>query len=203
MEQDTTQILQNKVDKLKLLGLTDNLKNIIPSNVHQDDSVRDIALIKSLSAYPRIQRKILEIRGLEYDEKEKQVIKVAEERMNHNGARLVADILKTIAEETEWASFSEEEINSRIVHHFEENIFYILFNAEEYNLQSKYFGYIINMFQVIIDASFHKAKSGKYINTLGRTYDEGIMRRALDTGQLTKKQEEGFLTKYNPFKKSG
>lgn len=195
-----SQKLQNKVDKLKTLNLVSNIHNLTPPHKQEEDSLRDIALVNALSAHPRIQRKILEIRGLEWNPKTKIFEQVAEPRMNHNGAKLVADILTTIAEETEWASYSEEEINSRIIHHFEENIPYLLFYAEEHELQPKYFGYIINMLQVFIDASFHKAKAGKYINTLGRTYDEGTLRRALDIDSQKTKVQQGFLEKYNPFK---
>ena len=201
-EESTTQQLQNKVDKLKLLNLAQNIHNLTPPQQVSEDASRDIALVNALSSHPRIQRKVLEIRGLEWNPKKKMFEQIAEPRMNINGAKLVADILTTIAEEIEWASYSEEEINSRIVHFYEENIPYILFYHEDYELSPKYFGYIINMLQVFIDASFHKAKSGKYINTLGRTYDEATLRRALDTNgsPQSNKKQEGFLSKYNPFR---
>lgn len=200
-EESTTQQLQNKVDKLKLLNLAQNIHNLTPPQQQQEDASRDIALVNALSAHPRIQRKVMEIRGLEWDKKKKIFDQVAEPRMNHNGAKLIADILTTISEETEWASYSEEELPQRIVHYYEENIPYILFYHEDYELDPKYFGYIINMLQVFIDSSFHKAKSGKYINTLGRTYDEGTLRRALDTtSSQPNKSQEGLLSKYNPFR---
>ena len=199
VQEDTTQILQNKVDKLKLLGLTDNLKNIIPGNQYQEDPNRDIALVRVLSCSDRIKEKFLEIRGIEFNIKTKEFVKITSPIMNTLGAYRYCKILKQ-AEEIEWASYSEEEINSRIIHFFEENIPYFLFYGEDYDLSPKDFNYIITTLQVFIDTSFHKSKSGKYINTLGRTYDEGIMRRALDTEHMTKKQEEGFLSKYNPFK---
>lgn len=202
-EVDVTQQLQNRVDKLKLLGLTDNLKNIIPGNQQTDDPNRDIALVRVLSVSERIKEKYLEIRGIELDKQTKQFIQITQPIMNILGAYRFCKVLKQ-AEEIEWASYSEEEINSRIIHFFEENIPYFLFYAEDYELNPKDFNYVITTLQVFIDTSFHKSKSGKYINTLGRTYDEGIMRRALDTEHMTKKQEEGFLSKYNPFKnKSG
>jgi hypothetical protein len=199
-EESTTQQLQNKVDKLKLLNLAQNIHNLTPPSQQQEDPARDIALVNALSAHPRIQRKILEIRGLEYNKKKKEFEQVAEPRMNIDGAKLIADILTTIAEEIEWASYSEEEIPQRIIHFYEENIPYILFYHEDYDLSPKYFGYIINMLQVFIDSSFHKAKSGKYINTLGRTYDEGTLRRALDTNAPMSKKQEGVLAKHNPFR---
>ena len=201
-EESTTQQLQNKVDKLKLLNLAKNIHNLTPPQSQQEDASRDIALVNALSAHPRIQRKVLEIRGLEWNQKKKVFEQIAEPRMNINGAKLVADILTTIAEEVEWASYSEEEIPSRIIHFYEENIPYLVFYHKDYELHSKYFGYIINMLQVFIDASFHKAKSGKYINTLGRTYDEATLRRALDTNgsSQSNKKQEGFLSKYNPFR---
>lgn len=197
-----SQKLQNKADKLKALGMLSQTHNLTPPDSGQEDPSRDIALVNALSSHPRIQRKILEIRGMEWGAKQKKLIQITEPRMNHDGAKLVADILTTIAEETEWSSYSEEEINSRIIHHFEENIAYILFYAEDYELHPKYFGYIINMLKVFIDASFHKAKSGKYINTLGRTYDEGTIRKALETNtpNSPNKKDNGFLSKYNPFR---
>lgn len=195
------QKLQAKVDRLKTLNLASNIHNLTPPNQQHEDGSRDIALVNALSAFPRIQAKIIEIRGLEWDKKSKSFIQVYEPRMNIDGAKVVADILRTIAEETEWSSYSEEEINSRIIHHYEENLPYILFYAEEYDLKPKYFGYIMNMLKIFIDASFHKAKAGKYINTLGRTYDEGVLSRiAGPEKSQTNKQNNGFLDKYNPFR---
>lgn len=194
-----SQQLQNKVDKLKTLNMITH--NLTPPQIQQEDPSRDIALVNALSSYPRIQRKILEIRGMEWDIKKKKLIQITEPRMNHDGAKLVADILTTIAEETEWASYSEDEINSRIIHHYEETIPYLTFYAEDYELDPKYFGYIMNMLKVFIDSSFHKAKQGKYINTLGRTYDEGTIRKMMEgEPQRKTKQDNGFLSKYNPFR---
>ena len=69
VEETTTQKLQNKVDKLKLLNLTSNIHNLTPTQQKPDDSSRDIALVNVLSVYPRIVSLFLEIRGLEYDQK--------------------------------------------------------------------------------------------------------------------------------------
>lgn len=195
-----TQIMQDKADKLKLLNLAKNIHNLTPPLRQEEDGSKDIALIKSLSAHPRIQAKIMEIRGLEYDFGQKVFVQVVEPRMNYKGAKVVADILRSIAEETEWSSYSEEEINPRIIHYYEEVLPYITFFAEEYELKTMYIGYISSMIKVFIDSSFHKAKSGKYINTLGRTYDEGILKRALETDPKTNKKEEGFLSRMNPFR---
>ena len=200
MGEDTTQILQNKVDKLKLLGLTDNLKNIIPGNQNIDDPNRDIALVRVLSVSDRIKEKFLEIRGIEYNPRTKEFTQMTEPIMNILGAYRFCKVLKQ-AEEIEWASYSEEEIPQRIIHFFEENIYTFLFWADDYELSSRDFNYIITTLQVFIDTSFHKSKSGKYINTLGRTYGEDVLKKALDTGEAAKKEEaKGFLSKYNPFK---
>jgi hypothetical protein len=199
--ESTTQKLQNKVDKLKLLNLTSNIHNLTPPQKSEDDPTRDIQLVKALSVIPRIAMIFLEIRGLEYDVKTKQYVQVTEPIMNVLGAYRFCKVLKNIAQETEWASFSEDEINSRIIHHFEENIPYFLFWAEDYELNPRDFNYVISTLQSFIDSCFHKAKSGKYINTLGRTYGEDILKKALDTeGNISKKKEGGFLEKYNPFK---
>jgi len=199
-EESTTQKLQNKVDRLKLMSLTDNVHNLSPLNKPEQDASRDIALVNVLSVSKRVQAKFLEIRGLEFDPTQKKMIQITDPIMNLLGAYRFCKLLQ-MAEEIEWASYSEEEINSRIIHFFEENIPYFLFYAEDYELDPRDFYYIINTLQVFIDSSFHKSKSGKYINTLGRTYGEDVLKRALDTGSSNiTKREEGFLAKYNPFK---
>lgn len=199
-EETITQKLQNKVDKLKLLNLTSNIHNLTPPQQRDEDPNKDIALVRALSSSKRIQEKFLEIRGLEYDESSKKFIQITEPIMNLKGAYRLCKILK-MAEEIEWASYSEEEINSRIIHFYEENIVYFLFYYEEYELHPSDFNYVINTLQTFIDSCFHKSKSGKYINTLGRTYDEGVLKKALDTGGVQmQKGNEGFLGKLNPFK---
>lgn len=196
--QTTTQKLQNKVDKLKLLSLTSGIHNLTPPPQKEADGSRDIALVKALSVTPRVAEKFLEIRGIEYDPKTKQYVQITEPIMNMLGAYRFCKILK-MAQEIEWSSYSEDEINSRIIHFFEENIPYFLFWGDDYDLNPRDFNYIISTLQYFIDTSFHKAKSGKYINTLARTYGEDVLKRALDVGGATKK-DEGMLAKYNPFK---
>jgi len=197
-----SQKLQNKVDKIKTLGLLSQTHNLTPPNSEYEDPSRDIALVNSLSSAPRIQAIYLEIRGLELDAKGKNYIQVVKPIMNVDGAYRFCKVFKTLAQETEWASFSEEEINSRIVFYFEENYPYFTFNHIKFELDPMDFFYIATTMQIIIDASFHKAKSGKYINTLGRTYDEGTIRRALETNSPNSqnKKDNGFLSKYNPFR---
>lgn len=198
-EDTTTQQLQNRVDKLRLLNLTENVHNLTPMNRQQEDSQRDIALVNVLSVSQRVKAKFLEIRGLEYDPNTKKVVQITEPIMNLLGAYRFCKLLQ-MAEEIEWASFSEEELNPRLIHFFEENIPYFLFYNKEYELNPRDFYYVINTLQVFIDTSFHKSKSGKYINTLSRTYDEGVLKKALDTETNKRKEDSGFLSKYNPFK---
>lgn len=201
-EESTTQKLQNKVDRLKLLNLTDNIHHISSTAKQEEDGSRDIALVNVLSVSNRVKAKFLEIRGLEYDPNKKELIQITDPIMNLLGAYRFCKLLQ-MAEEIEWASYSEDEINARIIHFFEENIPYFLFYREEYELNAKDDYYIINTLQIFIDTSFHKSKSGKYINTLGRTYGEDVMKRALDTGTSPQQQKDsGFLSKYNPFKES-
>ena len=205
VEETTTQKLQDKVDKVKVVNLVeslrpDNIHRLTPPQQRDDDSTRDIALVNVLSVTKRVKEKFLEIRGLEYDPRTKTFIQVTEPIMNLLGAYRFCKLLQS-AEEIEWASYSEEEINQRIIHFFEENIPYFTFYAEEYELNPRDFYYIINILQVFIDSSFHKSKSGKYINTLSRTYGEDVLKRALDTsGDTRARKDDGFLSKYNPFK---
>lgn len=196
----TTQQLQNKVDKLKLLNLTSNIHNLTPPNTKQDTADKDIALVSALSVSPRIAELFLEIRGLEYNFKARTLEVVTRPIMNIEGAYRFCKLIKRLSQEIEWSSYAEEEINSRIIHYFEEAIPYFLFNADRYELDSSDFIYVITVLQNFIDTSFHKAKSGKYINTLGRTYGEDILKKALDTEGIKNKKEQSWLGKYNPFK---
>lgn len=195
-----TQKIQNKVDNLKLLNLTNNIHRLTPPSQTEDDGQRDIALVKSLSVTPKVAQLFLEIRGLEFDPTTKKYIQVTDPIMNILGAYRFCKLLKNLTEQVEWASYSEDEIKPRIIHFFEENIPYFLFWAEDYNLNPRDFNYIITTLQAYVDSTFHKAKSGKYINTLGRTYDEGLLKRALDNDNPRQQKREGFLERMNPFK---
>ena len=206
MEQQTereneTQQLQNKVDRLKLLNLTSNIHNLAPPQMRQEDSARDVALVNALSVSPRLAELFMEIRGMEIDVRTHKFIQITKPIMNILGAYRFCKLLKRLTEEIEWASYSEEEINPRVIHYFEENIPYFLFYNSEYDLNPSDFNYVITVLQNFIDTSFHKSKQGKYINTLGRTYSEDTLRKALETEGFKKgKGDEGFLSKYNPFK---
>jgi hypothetical protein len=199
MEIDATQDIQDKVDRLKLINLTDNVRNLIPPQQRNEDPSRDIALVNVLSVSPRIKEKFLELRGLEYDPSKKELIQITTPIMNLEGAYRFVKVLK-MAEEIEWSSYSEEEINKRIIHYFQSNIPYYLFYHEDYELRPQDFGYIITTLQVFIDTSFHKSKQGKYINTLGRTYGEDFLSKAFSPPTKDTSKEEG-LSRYNPFKK--
>jgi hypothetical protein len=216
-----TQELQNKVDRLKLLNLTSNIHNLTPPIKQEDDLTRDIALVRALSVAPRIADLFMEIRGLEYDQSSRQFIQVTRPIMNILGAYRFCKLLKRLAEEIEWATYSEDELPQRIIHYFEENIPYFLFYGqveafkiskeyvaeelilnddgiiihrsslkldenelmnlyESYDLHPSDFNYIISVLQNFVDTAFHKSKQGKYINTLGRTYGEDILKKALE-----------------------
>ena len=201
VEETTTQKLQNKVDKLKLLNLTSNIHDLTPRNRQDENSSRDIALVQALSVSPRIVELFLEIRGLEWNSRERKLIQVSRSIMNIDGAYRFCKLIKRLAEEIEWATYHEDEIPQRIIHYFEENIPYFLFYSDLYELHPSDYNYIISVLQNFIDTSFHKSKSGKYINTLGRTYGEDILKKALDTdGKQPTKRQDGILSKYNPFR---
>jgi hypothetical protein len=200
-QSNNAQILQDKVDKLKLLNLTSNIHNLTPPQSEDNDNSKEIALVTALSVSPRLVEIFFEVRGLEYSPQEKRYIQVTRPIMNFEGAYRFVKVLKNIAQETEWASFAEDEINSRIIHYFEENYPYFTFHAKMYDLDESDFNYVATTLQSFIDSCFHKSKSGKYINTLGRTYDEGVLRKALETGDnMVNRKDGGFLGKLNPFR---
>lgn len=195
-----SQKMQNKVDRLKTLNLASNIHNLTPPQQQQDDPRREIALVNVLSSTPRVMKIFFELRGLEFDPKKKEFIRIVRPIMNIEGAYRFCMPFKTLYQEVEWASFDEDEIKSLQIHFFNENIPYFLLNNDNYDLNPMDFFYVIFTAQTLITAAFHKAKSGKFINTLGRTYDEGVLRRALESGDTKIKESQGFLSKYNPFR---
>lgn len=198
---DETQDMQNKVDRLKLMNLTNNIHSLLPPSNKNNSQENNVAFVEALNVTPRLKRLFLEIRGLEWDEHKKEYIQVTRAIMNFEGAYRFVKICQHIAEETEWSSFAEEEIPKRIIHYYEENIPYFLFWNDEYELAERDFNYIMTTLKSFIDSSFHKAKAGKFINSLSRIYDEGTIRKALETPESrSNKKEEGFLARYNPFR---
>lgn len=81
-------------------------------------------------------------------------------------------------------------VKTTVIKYHEEN---------DYDLHPSDFNYIISLLQNFIDTAFHKSKQGKYINTLGRTYGEDILKKALDTEKAMETKRGGFLEKFNPF----
>ena len=198
---DVTQNLQNKVDTLKTLSLAANVHNLTPPQKKDEIDENQIAIIKALDSYPRIQEIFLEAQGLMWDPKQKKTIKISEPYMNKNGAKkLVAELLKIAL--ADWSNFSEENIPAYLNHFFK--VIYPKFTiwCEYYDLEPRDFDYIEVTLQMFLLSSFYKAKGGKLLNVLGKTYSEDLLGRVmnLDRGGQNVKRE-GFLDKLNPFKK--
>jgi hypothetical protein len=197
---DFTQRLQNKVDTVKTLGLINQAHNLMPPQQKPDEDIGQIAIVKALEVTPRLMLLFLEIRGMEYDKDIKKIIKVADPIMNINGAYRLVKTLKHVAEETEWSNFNEEELNPRIFQHYVQIYPYFTFWHEQYDLDPSDFFYLSEVIMTFIDSAFHKAKGGKYVNVLGKTYSEDFLGRVM---QIPNQKEvgEGFLNKLNPFRK--
>jgi hypothetical protein len=198
---DETQQLQNKVDRLKTLNLATNIHNLTPPQKREEADESNIAIIKALDSYPRIQEIYLEAQGLFFDPKLKKLVRIAHPYMNKNGAKkLVAELLKIAL--ADWSNFGEEEIPAYLNHFFK--LIYPKFTIwhEYYDLEPRDFDYVEVTIQMFLLSSFYKAKGGKLLNVLGKTYSEDLLGRVMniDKNSQTAKRE-GFLDKLNPFKK--
>jgi hypothetical protein len=197
---EETQQLQNKVDRLKTLSLLNNAHNLAPPIKRDvDDNESQITIIKALESAPRLKEIFLEARGLVFDEKENKIVQISRPFLNVHGAwKLVAEC-KKIAQEAEWSNFQEENIPSYMDHFFRETFPYFTFWHEDYDLDPKDFDYVRLTLQMFILSSFYKAKGGKYVNLIGKTYSEDLLGKVMNQ-ENNKRTREGFLDRYNPFK---
>jgi hypothetical protein len=198
---DRTQHLQNVVDTVKTMNLIQNPHSLTPPQMKPDDTGREIAIIEGLKTKDEDMFKLyLEARGLE--EQNRTFIQVNHPYLNVRGAYKFVQIIFHIVGPTEFSNFHEEEIPARLVHCYERDITEIKINQEKYELETCDFNWIDSIYQSAIDAAYHKAKGGKFINVVGKTYDEKGMFSLLNPQQ--KKENLSFadrLDKLNPFTK--
>lgn len=193
--------LQEKVDKVKAIGLLNNIHNLSPPIAKSNDAENSIAVINSLKVTPRLIEVFLEIMGLMYIEEQKKYIQVSKPIMNLNGAFRFIKIVKHISEEIEWSNFKEDEIDARILKYFETIYPSFTFYHEDYDLDPADFAYIESTLMTFIDSSFHKSKSAKYLNVVGKTYSEDFLAKAVGDGSKTSIPIESPLSKLNPWRK--
>lgn len=197
MQQQEKDILQEKVDKAKAIGLLNNIHNLSPPIMRGNENDNAVAVIDSLKVTPRLIGIFMELRGLLYLPEKKAYIQVAKPIMNINGAFRFVKIIQHIAEEIEWSNFKEDEIDARILKYFQANFPSFTFWHEDYDLNPADFSYVESTLMTFIDSAFHKAKSAKYVNTIAKTYSEDFLARAVGDAQQNAKKES-FLSKLNP-----
>lgn len=200
-EIDETQKLQNKVDRVKALNLIANAHNLTPPVQRNDDDNKEIAIVSALKSEPRLMTLYLKMRGLAFNQYTREIEQVRKPYMNVEGAYLLVDCCSLIAQEGEWSNFDQDNVNAYIDHFYEENLPYFTFWHDDYDLNPKDFPIVMNALKMFALSTFNKAKGGKYINAITRTYSEGFLDKALNSQQQQKK--EGMLGFSNPFKKLG
>jgi hypothetical protein len=191
---------QEVSEKAKALALFNNVHNLSPATSNKDEAQGQLAIIEALKVAPRLQNLFLEIRGLIYDERTKQTVQISKPIMNIDGAFRLIKIIQHIAEETEWANFPEDEIGKRIYFHFAQNFPYFTFYHEEYELDPADFSYVSTALITFIDSAFHKARNGKWINTVGKVYSEDMLGKVFNADK--EKKSESWLQKLNVFRKA-
>ena len=201
-EASITQELQNKVDKAKTLSLISNIHNLTPPKPKEASDENQVAIIKALDSYPRIQEIYLEAQGLMWDPKTKQAIQISEPYMNKNGANFLQSVLKKILL-GDWSNFPEEMIPKMLILFMNDILPSFTIWHDYYGLEPRNFSYVKTTLGMVMLSSFYRGKSGKLLNVLGRTYSEDLLGRvmSIDRGKESMKKEGGFLDRLNPFKK--
>ncbi len=191
--------MSNTFNKAKLLGAVSGIHNLTPPQQLNGDSEGKVAIIEALKVSPRLQEMFLEVQGLEWNDKKKELIQISRPIMNINGAFRLVKVCKRIAEEVEWAYYDEDEISARIMMYYAENYPHFTFWHKEYDLHQSDFNYVSSVLMAFIDSAFHKGKSAKFVNAISKVYNEDFLGRVL---QNQKEKKEGFLDKLrNSFKK--
>ena len=191
----------DKVKALNMVSNAHNLNGLTPPQL-SDLEENKITIIESLKSTPRLQALYLRLQGLQFDEDEKKIIRVSKPIMNSIGTYRLVEVLRDIAEETEYSNFAEDEIDSRINYHYQSNFPSFTFSCRDYELDPSDFNIISTILFSFIDASFHKAKGGAYMRLISKTYNEDMLGKIMKPGD--DKNSGGFgsvLSKLNPFGK--
>lgn len=189
-EQEEENPLQKTVDKIKTLNLVNNAHNLTPPQ-RQEDRSTDIMIIQALQSKPRILDVVLQVRGQIIGSNGKPV-QVRRPIMNVDGAAKLMFELMNISAETEYATYSEEEIPGRITLYMEQIYPRFTLWQKDYDLESRDFDYIYTTLLSFIDTSFHKGKNGHFARILTKTYSEDLMGKAIKEQD---KEKVGFLQK--------
>ncbi len=201
IEQDKeTQKLQSTVDRAKTVSLLQNIHNLTPPTKKEEHEDNQVAIVKALESEPRLRAIFLEARGMIWDDKKKVTIQISKPFMNIDGAWKLVAILKKIAQESEFSNFHEDNIPVYMEHFYNREFPMFTFYSENYDLDPSNFDYVSTCIQMFLLGSFYKAKGGKMLNLLGRTYSEDMIGKIMNN-ESKKSQKEGFLDKLNPFKK--
>jgi hypothetical protein len=189
-EQEEESPLQKTVDKVKTLNLVNNSHNLTPPQ-KQDDRTSDIMIIEALQSKPRILDVILQVKGQIIGANGKPV-SIRRPIMNSEGAAKLMFELMNISAETEYATYSEEEIPGRIILYMEQIYPRFTLWQKDYELESKDFDYLYTTLLSFIDSCFHKAKNGHFARILTKTYSEDLLGRAIKDQD---KKKVGILEK--------
>lgn len=192
---------QKIVDGMKTISLLQNPQSLTPPIQKSEDTGREIMIIEGLKVSPRLFKIYLEARGLELDSKGEPHQR-NHAYLNVRGSLKFVQIISHLAEETEFSNFQEDEIPARLMHSYERDIVEFKINKELYELETSDFNWIDSVYQTFIDSSYHKAKGGKFINVVGKTYDERGMQNLLNPQNREKPASfTERLDKLNPFTK--
>lgn len=169
--------LQKTVDRVKTLNLVSNAHQLTPPS-RNENTGNEIYIIKALESSPRLQQIFLQVKGQMLDSNN-NIIQVRDPIMNDNGAYKLMFELVNISGETEFATYSEEEIAPRVVLYMEQIYPRFTFWRDDYNLNPRDDDYIYSTLLSFIDSCFHKAKNGHFSNILKKTYSEDLLGRAI------------------------
>ena len=193
---------EEKVEKLKILSLANNIHKLNPPKSTGDQAV-NVEIIEALKADPMIIEVQLELKGMGYDPELKKWVSYRNPVMNSIGIGNFIQTIKSIAKTIEYSNFDKDDIPMFATHEFKTNYPYFTIYHDDYELDKKDFNLIATILFNFIISAFNKAKGAGHRNVVRGVYSEETLGKIIK-GNESQIKKEGFLSgmaKFNPLKK--
>lgn len=193
---------QKKFENVKNLSMFQNLHNLTPPLASEEER-GSVTIVNALKGEQHIIKSIMQLKGYMLNPLNGNWEVYRNPVMNELGIGNFIAVTSNIAETIEYSSIHEDDIPKFVIHFFKINYPYFTIYYEEYGLSKSDFNLVSSVLFAFILSAFSKAKGGKFVNVVGRTFSEDVLGK-LVSNQNNEKKPSGFmsvLAKLNPMKK--
>jgi len=161
----------------------------------------EIGIIRELSPKKVMEQLRMNMKGYFWDYESNGYIRVIDPLMNERGiAKYLSIVASVVTDLLTFSAFKEDEIKELVLYVCDKAIPTIHVNYKSYGIKDKSDLQIIDI-QIfnLTNSAFHKAVGGGDRSVVRGTVSEAMMSRNY-APQQRNPQEQGFLSKLNPFK---